>query len=65
MGWLEAINGLFSIINTVFRMLREKELRQMGYKKAKAEVEAQKAKTKEIADNIDNADDVADPWNGL
>ncbi len=65
MGWLKAINGLFTIINTIFTMIKEKELRTQGYKKAKEEVEKRKDKNREIKDAIDSKPDVDDPWNGL
>ena len=65
MGWVKAIAELFTIINTIFTMMRERELRKQGYKKAKAEVEKRKHKNKEKADEIDNRPDVDDPWNGL
>jgi len=64
-GWLKAISGLFEIINTLFTMAREKELRQQGYKKAKEEIEIRKQKNKDIARQIDDSPDVDDPWNGL
>jgi len=65
MGWLKAISGLFDIINTVFTMMREKELRQQGYRKAKEEIQKRKEQNREIAKKIDNTPDVDKPWNGL
>ena len=65
MGWLSAFSQFFSFINTIFTMMREKELRQQGYKIAKEEIEKRKQKTKDIADEIDSTPDRPDPWNGL
>lgn len=65
MGWLKAITALFDIINTLFTMAREKELRQQGYKKAKEEIEKRRQKTKDITREVDNSPDRPDPWNGL
>lgn len=65
MGWISAINGILTLINTIFAMVKEKELRQQGYKKAKEEVEKRKEANRDIKDEIDNSPDVDDPWNGL
>ena len=65
MGWLKAVSEFFTIINTVFTMMREKKLRQQGYRKAKIEVEKRKEKNREISKKIDDSPDVNDPWNGL
>ena len=65
MGWLEAISGFFKIINTLFTMMREKELRKQGYKKAKEEIEIRKQKNREIADQVNDSPDVPTPWDGL
>lgn len=65
MGWLKVVNGLFTLINTIFSMIKEKELRQQGYKKAKEEVEKRKVENSEISNEIDSNNDIDDPWNKL
>lgn len=65
MGWLKAISEFFTIVNTIFTMMRESELRKQGYQKAKLEVEARKDRNREISKEIDDSDDVSDPWNQL
>jgi hypothetical protein len=64
-SWLKAINGFIQIINTLFEMAKEKKYRQMGYKKAKEEVEKSRQQSRKVADEIDSSPDVNDPWNGL
>lgn len=65
MGWIKALSSLFSIVETVFAMMRDKRLRQEGYAKAKAEVESRKVKNNEITKEIDATPDSTDPWNKL
>ena len=68
MGYLKGILSFFRVLETIFRMIHDKEMRQMGYKKAKEEVEKTRSKIKEISDEVDKqpvADSVDKLHNGL
>ncbi len=51
---LKAITGIIDLVSTIMTMIREKELRDQGFKEALRQVRKNKAKAKEIVDEIDN-----------